>query len=146
MTDKPISKSKRAYARTEARLAIIGAVTKLYEELVASGKINQSRIAERLGVSRSRISRLLSGPGNWTIDTVGDLLAAMDSKITDVHVRPLAEIAVPNTLHDWLAVPEADIRIRTAVRPVRGGGRGVQLPNSIVSTERPKVRWQQNAA
>lgn len=143
MTDKPISKARRTYARTEARLTIIGAVTKLYEELAASGKVNQSRIAERLGVSRSRISRLLSGPGNWTIDTVGDLLAAMDGKITDVRVRPTDEITIPNAKHEWLLSEPMTIEWRSFDMSVRPSLPARMASRSTVHMVPPRAPWQQ---
>jgi predicted XRE-type DNA-binding protein len=91
-------------ARTGARLAIIGELSKLYERLSSEGKINQSRIAERLGVTRQHISRLLSGPGsnNWTINKIGELLAAMDAEIARVDMKPSDEVLPSNEFHAWL--------------------------------------------
>lgn len=104
MPETKIPESILDNARTDARLAIIGEVTKLYERLAAAGLTNQSRIAERLGVSRQYISRLLSGPesNNWTLNKIGELLAAMDAAIARVEMRPVSELSPPNMFHEWL--------------------------------------------
>jgi len=97
-----ISPAKRAAARIDARLAITGAVGHLFERLAKEGGLNQSRIADRLGLSRARISKILSNPGNWTLDTVGDLLAAMDGRITRVDVENILDVPPSNYVHQWL--------------------------------------------
>lgn len=97
-----LSAAQKAHARTLARLSVVGAVAKLYEELRETEGLNQSRLAERLGCSRSHISRLLSGPGNWTLDTVGDLLAAMDAELTKVEAVRVQDIPSPNYAHAWV--------------------------------------------
>ena len=102
MTRKALTKAEKAYVRTETRLAIAGAVVRLFEELEKEKKLNQVALADRLGVSRSRVSKLVTAPGNWTLDTVADLLAAMDAKLTAVDVKLRSEIPFPNALHDWL--------------------------------------------
>lgn len=96
-----LSAAQKAHARTLARLTVVGAVANLYEELREREGLNQSRLAERLGCSRSHVSRLLSGPGNWTLDTVGDLLAAMDAKLTRVEATRVQDIPAPNYAHPW---------------------------------------------
>ena len=101
MTRKALTKAEKAYVRTETRLAIAGAVVRLFEELEKEKKLNQAALADRLGVSRSRVSKLVTAPGNWTLDTVADLLAAMDAKLTAVDVKLRSEIPSPNALHDW---------------------------------------------
>ena len=40
--------------------------------------VKRSDIAARLGKSPSRLSKLLAAPGNWTLDTVTELLVAID--------------------------------------------------------------------
>jgi transcriptional regulator with XRE-family HTH domain len=58
----------------------------LFEDLEKEKKLNQAALADRLGVSRARVSKL-AAPGNWTLDTVADLLAAMEAKLTNVEVK-----------------------------------------------------------
>ena len=103
-------------ARTHAQLAIIGEVAKLYERLSEEGVINQSRIAEKLGVSRQHISQLLSGPAsnNWTLNKVGELLAAMDAAISRIkEMKPLDEISPSNEYHSWLETKPIIERLQT---------------------------------
>jgi len=48
----------------------------VHAELERSG-LNQAKLARRLGISESWVSRLLGAPGNWMHDTVSDLLYAI---------------------------------------------------------------------
>ena len=98
MTDQKLSESAKAYSRVETRLAIAGEIVRLFE----NGTISQSDLAERLGVSRARVSKILTAPGNWTLNTIADLLAGMDARLTKVEAKPRSEIAQPNSRHDWL--------------------------------------------
>jgi len=41
--------------------------------------IKKAELARRLGVGADRVSKMLGGPGNWTISTVADLLFAISA-------------------------------------------------------------------
>src|SRR5262245_61631193 len=43
----------------------------------ASSNLSQADLARRLGKGPDLVSRLLSGPGNWTLDTLSDLMFAI---------------------------------------------------------------------
>lgn len=98
-----IPESELERVKTDTRLAIIGELTKLYERLAAEG-VNKSRLAERLGVSRAYISQLLSAPEdqNWTLDTLSELLAALEARITRIDMTPVNELPPTNEIHPWL--------------------------------------------
>ncbi len=60
------------------------------QEFVASG-ITRATLARRLKRRPEVVSRLLGAPGNWTLDTVSDLLFAIDGGEVDYATRhPLA--------------------------------------------------------
>lgn len=70
---KPIPGSDLAYVRTRNRLSAFNAVKNEFQH---SG-INQKELSERLNMDGGRLSRLLGAPGNWTLDTVAELLWAI---------------------------------------------------------------------
>lgn len=68
-----ISAGALAYMRERHRSHVYSLVL---DEFERSG-INQATLAARLGKAPEIISRWLSGPGNWTLDTESDLLFAI---------------------------------------------------------------------
>ena len=71
--DDRLSPGTLAYLGQRARNHYYDHVIKRFR---ASG-IRQADLAKRLGKGPDRINRLLSSPGNWTIDTVAELLAGI---------------------------------------------------------------------
>lgn len=70
-------------------------------ELQKSG-ITKAELARRLGKEPAQITRYLSGPGNWTLDTLSDLLFAI-SGAEDKHTisYPLREAPRNDTRPAW---------------------------------------------
>jgi len=56
-------------------------VIKAVEKAAAECGTTRSGIADNLGYSKAHISRLLSGPSNWTLDTISNLLYAIDAEM-----------------------------------------------------------------
>jgi len=52
--------------------------------------LTKKELAKRLGKNPSQITRWFSGPGNWTLDTISDLLLAMDAEM-EHRVIPLGK-------------------------------------------------------
>lgn len=53
------------------------AVLATFIELEKRKEISKSELARRLNKDPSQITRWLSGPGNWELETVSDMLAGM---------------------------------------------------------------------
>ncbi len=58
--------------------------TSQIEELIESGRITKTELAERLGVTQRRVSRVLSDPGNVTLKTAARYARALGMKVTIV--------------------------------------------------------------
>lgn len=71
--DGKLSPGTLAYLGQRARNNYYNYVMSKFRE---SG-ITKAALARRMGKGQDRINRLLSSPGNWTIDTVAELIAAI---------------------------------------------------------------------
>jgi len=79
---EPISAGRLGYfrARLQNRLHEI-----VFEEFVRQEKafgLTRRALAARIGKKAEQITRWLGAPGNWTLDTVSDLLLAMNAEPT----------------------------------------------------------------
>jgi hypothetical protein len=72
------------------------------EEFKASG-LSQADLAHRLGKGTDIVCRWLSGPGNWTLDTLSDLLFAISGAAPAFGKEyPLDKPTHNYTRPDWL--------------------------------------------
>lgn len=101
--------------------------------------ISQKELATRLGKDTAHINRLLSAPGNWTIDTAAHLLYGINGNEMlvseyDPSVAPLRN----DVSLDWLSTREATSSSED---------KGRRLPSSSSETSSGSVptRWTQSA-
>jgi DNA-binding phage protein len=80
LDEEPIPKDKLDYLIARSKLRLHDLILRRFEVAEDKG-VDQATIARRLGVSRSRISQQLGVPGNWTIESVTKLAAAMGGEI-----------------------------------------------------------------
>jgi hypothetical protein len=71
---KPIPVDKLAYFRRRLRLQLHELVLRTFDQ---QETLTKAELARRIGRAPEVVNRLLGGPGNWTLDTVSDLLIGM---------------------------------------------------------------------
>ena len=88
-----------AYMSARAKRRAYDLVIKTFKK---SG-LSKAELARRLGKGNDRVSRMLGGPGNWTIATVSDLLFAINSSEPQWDVSfPLERARRNDTRPGWL--------------------------------------------
>jgi hypothetical protein len=95
---KPIPIGKLEYFRARLRSKFHQLVLDEFLRQEDMGKISQADLARRIGRKPEQISRWLGAAGNWTLDTMSDLLLGMGTE-PDLFVAPVIH-EIPNNLID----------------------------------------------
>lgn len=77
--DHPISENTLAYLQERAKSRLYDYVLKKFLEEEKCG-LTRAQLARRIGKSPEVITRMLGAPGNWTIETLADLLVGISSE------------------------------------------------------------------
>jgi hypothetical protein len=76
----PIPAGKLSYFRTQLRYDLHEAILREFLRQEDSVGLTQADLARRIHRKASQVSKLLGAPGNWTINTVSDLLLGMKAQ------------------------------------------------------------------
>lgn len=97
--DEPVKLGALGYFRARNRGRAHNLVL---TEFKRSG-ISKAMLARRLRKRPEVVTRLLSGPGNWTMDTYSDLLFAISGAESEYKIaRPLDAPRANDSFPDWL--------------------------------------------
>ena len=134
--DESSQLSKKALGYFRGRLS-----NKLYQLVISefikreAAGFSKAKLARRIRKNPAQITRLLSGPGNWTIDTVSDLLLGMgfEPGVTAVAIRDeISELADgPKELSDMTATRNELLKPPTSIFETN------QPPGSSAQTATP---------
>lgn len=79
---EPIPKGKLAYFQARLSNTLHELVLKRFMELENESGFTRADLARRIGRKPEQVTRWLGSPGNWTLETVSDLLTGMGCEIT----------------------------------------------------------------
>lgn len=94
------------YYRQRQKNRVFGLIGQFFVDNAERGLITRSQLACKLGKDPAQITRLLSNPSNVTLDTISDIMLAMDAEM-DWQIVPFAQRATPNYRHQLAEPPAA---------------------------------------
>jgi hypothetical protein len=90
-----VPSSRKIEPRRRVFLALSGQIESqlrdAYDRMFQAGLATQSSLAQKLGVNRSAVHRRLMGHTNMTIETIADMVWALDHAITVRIFNPMTE-------------------------------------------------------
>ena len=86
-SDEPLSDYALGYFNERVRNSFYDYVLRRFHEAAEQEGLTKAKLARRLGLEPARVTRLLGAPGNWTLDTVSELLVG----ICREELRPQSE-------------------------------------------------------
>lgn len=121
---KPIRLRTRAIYRRRLQNRVHRLVLRAFREQEKKAGLTQKGLAERIDSRPELINRWLGIPGNWTLNTISDLLLGIGVDLDDFSFTPIAEL-VEHQVAQQSAKPETPNRpkLSAAVRlfPLTGG-------------------------
>jgi transcriptional regulator with XRE-family HTH domain len=112
----PVSKRDIFYYRQRMKNRVFTELASFFATEAAQNHLTKREIANRLQCDPSLVTRWLSAPGNVTLETISDLLLALDAEM-DVKAVRFKDRAKPNYAHSLIVELAAAPQIeRTAKR------------------------------
>jgi plasmid maintenance system antidote protein VapI len=100
-SEEPIPADKIAYLVARSKLRLHDFILRRFASAEDRG-LDQVTVARRLGVSRARVSQQIGVPGNWTIESVTKLAAAIGGEID----------------FDWIPFPPSEAEIKLQAKSI----------------------------
>jgi len=122
--DSLVTNRDIAYYRQRQKNRVYSALASFFAEEAEHGRISKRELAERLGKDPAQITRWLTAPSNFELDTISDLLLAMGAEM-DHNIIRFSERSKPNYVHPLM--PNKVPQYQELKRPAR-----------ITSTASPK--------
>ena len=101
----PIRDRDKFYYRQRNKNRVFEKIVTAFAAEAERSGTTKKQIAERLKTDPAQITRWLSAPGNLTLDSISDLLLAVDSEM-DYYVEQFVNRPTPNYSHPLMPLPE----------------------------------------
>lgn len=100
---EPIPEGKLAYLRERTKNRIYNYILKRFLQKESEEGFTRADLARRIGRRPEVITRILGAPGNWTLDTVSDLLVGICAEELEPCSTPLLDRLPRNYVGpDWI--------------------------------------------
>ena len=118
LTEKPIPESTLAYFRARLQNRLHALVLEAFIKQSEEKQLTQIELAERIGRAPEQVNRWLGAAGNWTLDTISDLMVGIGIDLDDPSYTPIVDLV--DELRDK-PKPDATGRKRSSnVGPAQG--------------------------
>lgn len=113
ISDLPIDPADLAYERERLRNAFHEMVLRRFLKAKNTSGASKAIVARRLRKRPEQITRWLSGPGNWTIDTLADIMTAIDCDPVEL-LNTAPRDRPSNIVHDVAALAAMSAAMKPA--------------------------------
>lgn len=100
---QPIKLRELSYYRQRFKNRVFGKIVSFFVDEAKRTGITKSDIAKRLNKDPAQITRILSNPGNLTLDTISDILLSMDSEAQPPEIIRFSDRQKSNYAHPLIA-------------------------------------------
>jgi transcriptional regulator with XRE-family HTH domain len=98
----PMKRRDVAYYRQRQKNRVFTSLVELFAQEAASRGVTKKQLAEALSKDPSQITRWLSAPSNFELDTLSDLLLALDAEM-DCRIVRFSDRLKPNYAHPLIS-------------------------------------------
>jgi transcriptional regulator with XRE-family HTH domain len=102
---KSPSKRDLVFFRQQNRNKIFEKLITFFAKRAESDGLTKRDVAAFLGKDPAQITRLLSGPANWELDTISDLILALEADI-EYEIADLRDLGIRNSVPPLVAFLE----------------------------------------
>ena len=105
LSGSAIPPGKRVYFQERLRNRLYSMVLSEFSARAKAEGLTQASVATRIQKRPEQVNRWLASPGNWTLDTVSDLLLAIAGSELNFSIAPLDEAPRNQTSPYWFVPP-----------------------------------------
>jgi len=111
---RPIPLNKLAYFQARLRYNLYDYIISKFKEMEIEEGLTRAELARRIGCKPEQITRRLGAPGNWTLDTISDLLIGIaGEELEPKSISVLGRAKRNANEKSWRDVPETRLPSKT---------------------------------